>query len=157
MTLLWLEADGVLYVGVRYDRLGAINLVVADGDRIRLLHASAALGSATHVRKSGTTWSLAADFTWCCRNPASTSRREQLWEEEGWYASLGGVGVPGEFEYAVADADGAHVALSWVAPGNASILWPADLPEEQAAALTGPRPAEAAFDPQQWPRLEFDG
>jgi hypothetical protein len=155
---LWWRTDGtLLYVAVRREGAGSVNLVLAEGDAIRILHSSAALGSARYVRSAGTAWDLVEDFDWCCRVPGDPAAAALL-DDAGWTASPGTVGAPGDVEFAVRPGSaGMRVAVSSVGPDGRAVIWPGDLPGDQQEALYGPRPATALFDPDGWPRLVVGG
>jgi hypothetical protein len=137
--------------------MGAVNLLVAEGDRVRVLHSSAALGSALYLRAEGTDWTLRSGFTWCCRTPGDTAAREALLEREGWAASIGPAGSPGDVEFlVVTGGEEVRIAVSWVGPDGDAILWPAGLSGPEAEALYGPRLDEEQFDPPGWERAVGD-
>lgn len=152
--LRWLHADGFLYLGVRADAMGAANLVVAEGDQVRVLHSSAALGSAVYRRQEDGTWRLEHDFEWCCRSVSDAGSRGSLLENEGWVASTGYAGAPGHVEYRLMlGAPGLQVAVSYVSADGSVAFWPVDLPVGAREALHGVRRERAAFDVDTWVSL----
>jgi len=151
LSLLWLHADGALYVGIRHTVPGAVNLVMAQGGRVKVLHSSAALGSAFYGRQDDGTWVMEHDFDWCCRTAGDTEAMGALLVEEGWTATNGWVGVAGEVEYQVHVGTGdMRVALSWIGPDGAATVWPSDLAGVEREALYGLRADQEIFIPESW-------
>jgi hypothetical protein len=156
--LRWLHAAGSLYLGVRHDTVAAINLVVSEGDRIRILHSSAALGSAAYSQQDDGGWHLEHDFEWCCRRAADPAPRDALFAAEGWLASIGFAGELGEVEYRVAlGGRELRVAVSIVEEDGTVAVWPADLLPSEREPLYGPRRESEDFDPDRWMRLVTTG
>jgi len=151
--LLWLHADGSLFVGVLSDTIGAVNLVVAEDDEVRVLHSSAALGSASYERQDDGAWLLFHGFEWCCRSEADAEGRALLLTNEGWQASMGFSGVHGQVEYQLILGVGElRVAVSYVyADGSDSVaFWPGDLPAAAREPLHGVRRDSETFDVGTW-------
>jgi hypothetical protein len=156
--LLWLHGDGSLYVGFRHDRVGAVNLLVDDGERVRVLHSSAALGSAIHLPAGDGTWALDQDFDWCCRNVSDTEGLDGLWDDEGWVATIGYAGERGEVEFRVLLGEGdLRVAVSYVVTLDEVGFWPAGLPPEAREPLYGVREDVEVFTPDLWVPLVVGG
>ncbi len=143
----------VLYIGMRSARPAVANVLVAFPDETRILHSSAALGTATYIR-DGDTWRLRRDFVWACRDPGGSAsaraERSQFRESQGWIASTTFMGTPGETEYEM-DWDETAIAVSiLVAPTSdpgAVVSWPAGAGQN---ALPGPIPSIAEFDSSTW-------
>lgn len=151
--LLWLHADGSLYLGVLNDTIGAVNLVVAEDDEVRVLHSSAALGSASYERQEDGAWQLTHDFEWCCRSPADSDGLALLLADEGWQASMGYSGTHGQVEYRLMLGTGElRVAVSNVyADGSDSVAyWPEDLPAAAREPLHGVRRDPETFAVETW-------
>ncbi|MEN6370073.1 MAG: hypothetical protein ABFD77_10330 [Thermotogota bacterium] len=150
------HADGSLCVGVRAPEMGVGSLLVLDGETIRILHSSAALGTAEY-EPGENGWRLKTDFVWRCRSlgmsAAVLAERQRFLETDGWLASTSYMGVPGDREYRVTCVeDSVRVAFVWLPAANPSALvtWPADLTQD---AFPGPIPAVAHFDPGGWVKL----
>ena len=156
LTLMWLHDGDMLFLGSRHSRRGSVNLWVADGDRVRVLHSSAALGSASYQRQSDGTWQLEHGFDWCCRSGGDTESLDALWAAEGWVASIGTIGTRGEVEFRVDIRAETRVAVSWVGPTGDAVTWPADLPEAEAASLYGVPADIGSFHPEWWPLLQYE-
>ena len=67
--LQWIRSGKTLYVALRGHSLGAVNLAIANGDQLWILHSSAALGSVLYATNDER-WTLVHDFNWCCRKSA---------------------------------------------------------------------------------------
>jgi hypothetical protein len=153
----WVHAAGSLYVGIDGDEIGAVNLVLAAGDEVRMLHSSAALGSAVYVG-GGDGWRMERGFEWCCRSRTDDTDALALFESEGWTANIGFIGAPGEVEFRVAwPGHEARAAISSISPDGDVAFWPADLGEEARAALHGERQDLEQFAVETWPRIAPDG
>lgn len=156
--LLWLHADGSLFLGVRHDTVAAVNLAVCDDNRVRVLHSSAALGSAGYIRQANGDWRLEHDFDWCCRSATDSQSRDLLLASEGWLASIGFAGRPGEVEYRLVLAEGElRVAVSLIESDGTAAFWPPDLPAAARESLHGAREDQEAFATEAWMRVTLVG
>jgi hypothetical protein len=154
----FLQSGGYVYVAIAATEIGAANLLVAGGDVVRVLHSSAALGSARYEPDLGG-WTLTQDFDWCCRNVADDAERTALLAREGWQANIGYAGTSGHVEYQVLIEDGSPVALSYVLRDGTVAVWPADLDEAARRPLYGQREETESFDFDGWAtlRTRLDG
>jgi Tol biopolymer transport system component len=158
-TLYLKHADDVLYIGVKASERSVANVLIASGDDVRILHSSAALGTATY-RRDGDLWRLVADFVWRCQaveaSPQAVAARERFLEDEGWLASNVFMGIPDELEYRIRWSDEfAAIAVLVVpisAPG-AVASWPSDAGQ---SALPGPIPRQARFDVETWATISLE-
>jgi hypothetical protein len=152
MQLRFLQSGGYVYVGIAAAEIGAANLLVAAGDVVRVLHSSAALGSARYEPDFGV-WALTKDFDWCCRDVADVESRADLLAREGWQANIGYAGTSGHVEYQVLIEDGSPVALSYVLRDGTVAVWPADLDEAARQSLYGQRKETETFRFDRWATL----
>lgn len=154
----FLQNDGYVYVAIAGAEVGAVNVLLAAGDVVRVLHSSAALGSALYER-DGDAWVLVSDFDWCCRSGTDDTARTELLTREGWQASIGYAGEAGHVEYQVLMEDGSFVAISSVRRDGTAAVWPADLGEEARRPLYGAREELESFDFSGWAafRSRLDG
>ena len=153
----WMHAGGSLYVGIDGDEVGAVNLVLAGGDEVRMLHSSAALGSAVYVRENGAR-RMECGFEWCCRSRTDGTDAVALFESEGWTANIGFLGAPGDVEFRVSWSGGEdRAAISSIAPDGAVSFRPADLGDEARAALHGERQEREQFAVETRPRIVPSG
>jgi CubicO group peptidase (beta-lactamase class C family) len=151
----WLHADGDLYVAVASEDGGAANLVIAEGNRIRFLHSSAALGSAEYELADGQ-WMLARDFEWCCRRTSDAAEADALFDAEGWLANITYTGPPGEVEFMVEwPEEGALVAISLIPASGPVAFWPAWLDDPTREALYGVRQDVEVFGVDRWVTLRL--
>ena len=92
--------DGTLYVGLRTTSLATGSICIDRGDRIAVLHSSAALGTAIYAH-SANGWRLTRPFAWRCRNQADTAKlqaeRSAFLQEEHWLANTALTGTPGKW------------------------------------------------------------
>ncbi len=149
-SLHWMHSNDVLYVALESSAVGAINLAIATDDEVRILHSSAALGSALYTPGDGT-WKLSHGFDWCCRSATDDSAHLRLLDEEGWQANIGFTGDDGIVEYEVVlPWEGAAVAVSYLTDSETSAFWPTDLSSEAREQLVGPRSDDVTFNLDEW-------
>jgi len=154
--LHWMYSDETLYVALEGGDLGAANLAIATGDETRILHSSAALGSALYTRAEST-WLLTHGFSWCCRSTTDDTGRRALFDEEGRQANIGFAGDIGVVEYEVAVPwVGGLVAVSYQTETSDPAHWPTDLSADAEADLVGPLPEAEEFNLDEWYLLETD-
>ncbi|MDD4902919.1 MAG: hypothetical protein PHU43_10380 [Candidatus Bipolaricaulis sp.] len=152
-TLSFKYADNSLWLGIRAREMGVGNLFVLNQGRVRILHSSAALGTAEYT-PHGDIWRLTQDFVWRCRavggSEAAVAERRSFLESDGWLASTAYMGNPGDLEYQVLwDGEPLCLAVLWLPvsnPGTAT-SWPAAILQD---AIPGRIPAIAHFTPSQW-------
>jgi hypothetical protein len=91
------ERDGMLRVTVTGPRAGLASVCVSDGSRVRILHASAAIGEATYGR-SGDRWVLTSKFDFTLRDtrtgPPSEAAQQEFLASNGWVANASNAGAP---------------------------------------------------------------
>jgi len=140
----------LLYLAVKTLNIGAVNLAIQNEDQVRILHSSAALGSAIY-EKRGDGWHLTQNFSWCCRSTISFDESEQLFQDEGWLATIGYLGAPGEVEFQLVLPDGeVKVAVSNISADSSVSFWPEDLSQSAVEQLRGERNEFEDFLIDQW-------
>ncbi len=82
-----------LHVTVRAAKSGLASLCIGDEDRVEILHASAALGTAVYERE-GEAWRLRKPFQWSARQAASAEEKEGHFQSAGWLAGASNAGSP---------------------------------------------------------------
>lgn len=87
-SVAFLEDGGTLHVALAGGNDGIASLFLHDGDRVFVLHASAALGTAIFERDSGGHWRNTQDFTWEARQPDDAAAREAFRAKHGWLANV---------------------------------------------------------------------
>lgn len=83
-----LEDEAGVRVALAAGNDGIASLFVFDGERVHVLHASAALGTAVFVRDSGGHWRNTQDFTWEARQPDDAAACEAFRAKHGWLANV---------------------------------------------------------------------
>jgi len=158
LTLYAKHADGMLYIGVTVPERSVANVLIATPDRVRILHSSAALGTAVY-RQESDLWRLETDFVWRCRgageSPKADAERALFLETEGWLASTAFMGTPGELEYEIqwaAEFTGIAVLVAPVSNPEAVSIWPAGAAQN---ALPGPIPSDASFGVETWATISW--
>jgi hypothetical protein len=158
----FLVRDGsALYVGLRVPGRGLPSLALARERTIRVLHASASLGTAVYEPNDGR-WTASRTFAWQCRDgQTEEGERERFLEAEGWLATTMAMGTGGEAEYRLAAElwQGAHTRLALVVCQLAAgpptpCVWPARVADgtTDRTLLFGTCP-DLRFAPDTWGRL----
>ena len=152
-TLFMKHADGLLYLGIRAPEMGVGNLCIVRDGEVRVLHSSAALGTAIYEYVEDT-WQLKQDFVWRCRgrgfSSAAVEQREEFFETEGWLATISYLGTPEEMEYKVLlDEESLRMFYVYLPASNptAILSWPASVAQN---VIPGPIPLVAHLDLAQW-------
>jgi hypothetical protein len=156
--LLLLRHEDDLYLGIRAKGQAMIagNIFINRGDRITILHASAALGTAEY-RKDGEDWRIVRNFSWRCRRTDSgkeaMAERDAFFREEGWIASTSRMGTPEELEFRIQRAAGPlRLAMDFLRASDPTVKvpWPAALDDDCLKPTPGGLPTTLRFAPEKW-------
>ena len=94
-TVQLMFGGNLLYVGIRGPAAGTAHVCVGSGDEVRILHVSAAVGSALY-RQSGGAWTLQTPFSWSLRETGLTGApadaRTAYLRKEGWVGTVSRMG-----------------------------------------------------------------
>ncbi|MCP4425932.1 MAG: hypothetical protein GY803_15675 [Chloroflexi bacterium] len=156
--LFMMQDDNYLYLGMRSateEMIGA-NVFIADGDQVRILHTSAALGTAVYQQNSAV-WQQTQNFDWQCRNTgdgaAAQAQRAAYLQENGWLAANSRMGTPNELEcQIVLNGSSPRIAVSLFrssAPDE-RVFWPPTLYDATIQPNPGGLPDEMNFALEQW-------
>jgi hypothetical protein len=161
--LLLMQDGEFLYVGIRANETGTIagNVFIQHGDEIKILHSSAALGTAIY-KKDTDRWQQTQDFTWHCRTTSNSEsaqdERAEFLAEEGWLAANGWMGTPNELEYQIKIPDGDfRLAAVYIkaSPPYEKIPWPPQLIDDTILPTPGGLPDSFYFSSEQWIVLDL--
>ncbi len=156
-VLRLMHDEETLYLAVEGDEVGSVNVVVAAGGAVWVLHSSAALGSALY-QPGAEEWELSHSFSWCCRNRRDPTERLALLEEEGWQANIGFTGDPGIVEYQIGlPWSGAALAVSSIRDDADRGFWPVGLSSEEQGQLVGSPPDTRSYATEAWPIIMAAG
>lgn len=156
--LLMKYHEGYLYLGIRASAPGMIvgNIFVTHGDRVSILHSSAALGTAIYEKSTGHFQQI-QDFGWRCRSssnsPSAQAERDAFLKQEGWLANNSYMGTPQELEYRIAmPGESLRLAVTFTPVTDVSvrIYWPISLADDCTKALQGEFPKNMQFSPSTW-------
>lgn len=146
------------YLGIRSvtpEMIGA-NVFVADGEQVRILHTSAALGTAVY-QQNGDIWQQTQDFNWQCRDTgnseAAQAKRAAYLQENGWLAANSRMGTPNELEYQIeltSDLECIAVSVFRSSTPNERAFWPPTLNDATIRPNPGGLQKEMNFSPEQW-------
>ncbi|MCJ7716369.1 MAG: formylglycine-generating enzyme family protein [Anaerolineales bacterium] len=157
-----IKAKGYLYLGVNAiggEMVGA-NIFLQQGDTVKIVHTSAALGTAffEYIEES---WQLIQDFSWRCRNTgdsdADKEERVLFLEQEGWLAANSRMGNPNELEYQILITGQTQilaVSILRSSDPNLKIPWPANLEDDCIKPTPGGLPDTLYFSTEEWGVLE---
>lgn len=154
-----LRQDGSsLHVAIKGPRAGLASLCVGDDARVRILHASAAVGEATY-EKAGDHWKLTSGFEWKLRDSPRTGAPSQadvsqFLADKGWVANASSAGAPSRaFTIRLSDRI-RFVGITFLAIDEPMSVshWPAAMADDCRAlkVAQGYLPDTARFNPSAW-------
>jgi hypothetical protein len=156
---LLLHDENFLYVGLVSAKPGVGSLCVQGRTGVRVLHASAALGTAAYEEENGK-WRMTRGFTFTNRDtgnsPEALADRKKMLSTEGWFANTSVTAMP-EREYQI-PARGKKempLVLSFVTytPDEQKVFyWPATIADDcgDVELTSGFTEREYSFDPKRW-------
>jgi len=161
--LFLMHDQGYLYLAIRSNTPEMIvgNIFLSEGDKVRILHTSAALGTAVYQR-GVESWQQTQAFNWRCRrtdrSDAAQAERDTFLQDEGWVSINSRVGTPNELEYKI-QLSGRSIRLAAnllrsSAP-DVKVAWPPDLDDDCVKPTPGGLPAEMHFSPDRWAAIGF--
>ncbi len=156
-----LAAGEWLYVGLRGEGRGIASLCLAGDERIDILHASAALGTATY-RPSASGWRLERGFTWEMRDspasgPATPEQAEAFSRSHGWLGKANRHGSS-TWEFKIKrPAGGWRLGVNFLTVEPLAIAsWPGSMADDCALVrmAQGDPPPAARFAPERWSKID---
>ncbi len=156
--LLLLQNGSTLYLAIRSStpEMIASNVFIQHGDMIKIMHTSAALGTAIY-QKNETVWQQIQNFSWCCRTPgngeAVRSERAAFLEREGWVAAISRTGTPNELEFRIElQGESVQLAVNILRSSNPAekAIFPIGLDDDTITPTPDGLPAEMHFSPEKW-------
>ena len=160
--LLLMHDGGYLYLGVRAKPEPVTSICIDQGERVSILHSSAALGTAIY-EQGDAEWEMIQDFEWCCReitdSPQAQESRSERLEQNGWLASNGRMGTPEDVEFKIYMPEGQlRLAVTSIgAPDYEEIgWWPAEMTDDcrNPQIISGSIPEQAQFSVEDWMMLK---
>ena len=153
-----------LFIGVTSPGSGFVSVCLANGDSIRILHASAALGAVHYTRSdAGDFVPAEINFAYGMRNTALDARavgeRRAYFAQHGWVASTArmGGGHVQEVQVALKGITAAtRLAISYyLTSGEGSVMyWPDSMSStdgcDDLKLVRGYVPTRLRFDPSRW-------
>ncbi len=156
--LLLMQDNDYLYLGIRAvtpEMIGA-NVFVESEGQVRILHSSAALGTAVYQQNSDN-WQQTQDFDWQCRSTsnsaAAQAERAAYLQENGWLAANSRMGSSNELEYQIKWLNSPYriaVSMFRSSAPNERVLWPPTLNDDTIQPNPGGLSTELHFLPEQW-------
>ncbi|HYI07426.1 MAG TPA: hypothetical protein VEK57_00020 [Thermoanaerobaculia bacterium] len=149
-----------LFVALVGRRSGIGSLCTMNKDEVQVLHASAALGTAT-FKRDGTKWVSNRPFAWTNRDTsaseAAMADRKKFLDTEGWFANAQPVGSPKrEFQIRIGGRGEIPLTLGFmgfIRKGEFDLSsWPEKLPDGcgELDLAGGYTDREYSFDPETW-------
>jgi hypothetical protein len=150
-----------LHVVVTGPRAGLASLCAADDSRVRILHASAAIGEATYEPAAGA-WLLKSTFDFKLRDsrrdgPPADADRSQYFNVMGWVANASNAGNPRrEFRIRLAGLRFLGITFMTTDEPMAVSYWPSTVTDDctSVKVAQGFLPERAQFQPATWHRIE---
>jgi len=158
VTLRWSREE--LHVTVTGPRAGLASLCIGDESRVRILHASAAVGEAVYER-SGEQWVLKSKFEFKLRDtrtgPPTEAERAQYLSSMGWVANASRAGdVARAFTVHLSDRI-RFVGVTFLSTDEPMTLsyWPPSMDDgcREMTVAQGYLPDSAPFRPAGWHRV----
>lgn len=162
--LLLLQNGSTLYLAIRSGtpEMIAANVFIQRGDTIKILHTSAALGTAIY-QKNDTAWQQTQNFSWCCRKTgngeAVRSERAAFLERESWVAAISPTGTPNELEFQIElEGESVQLAVNILRSSNPDekVVFPVGLDDDCSLPTPGGLPSEMYFSPENWLNIAVD-
>jgi hypothetical protein len=161
---LFLMADkDYLYLGIRSNtpEMIAGNVFIQQGDEIRILHTSAALGTAAYAR-GPENWQQTQVFDWRCRrtdlSEAAQAERDAFLQDQGWISINSRMGTPNELEYQI-KVSGPTLRLAAnllrSSDPDLKVVWPGTLDDDTRRPTPGGLPPQMSFSPDQWAAIDL--
>jgi formylglycine-generating enzyme required for sulfatase activity len=156
--ILILQESDYLYIAMRAGSEMMIvgNVLINRGDRIDILHTSAALGTAVYIRE-GDTWRMESDFEWCCRSRIAggvgDEQRTLFFDEEGWLGINSYMGTLNEVEYQILlDGSEEFLAANYIYAEEPylKLVWPIGLEDGVALPVETGYPELLDFSLENW-------
>jgi len=150
-----------VHVTVTGPRAGLASLCIGDESRVRILHASAAIGEAAYER-SAERWVLKSKFEFKLRDtrtgPPSEADRTQYLSTMGWVANASRTGdVARTFTVHLAERI-RYLGVTYLATDEPMVLshWPASMDDgcREMKIAQGYLPDTAQFRPAGWHRIK---
>jgi len=155
--------DGYLYLGIQAATKDMIvgNVFINHNDEIKILHSSAALGTAIY-KKEGTSWKQDQPFSWRCRetgeSESAIKEREDFLITDGWVAANARMGTPNELEYKILVTEETfRIAVNFIegSKQESKNPWPIGLNDGVITPTPGGYPLEMSFNLSIWGVLRF--
>lgn len=160
--LFLLTSGEHLFLAIRSAGNGMIagNVFLSEGNRIMILHTSAALGTAIY-QEEGEIYRKIKDFSWCCRSKiddeASRIVREIFYTEEGWLGQNSFLGTVNELEYKIELGDQPDkMAVNFIHADDVGekMVWPVGLEDGVSLPSSAGFPDRIGFSVEEWISLE---
>jgi hypothetical protein len=127
-----LRRDGeVLHVSMEVQQRGIGSLLVQSGDRLWVLHASAALGTGVY-RRDGEAWRRVQDFEYRCRDAGDAACRAAFRARDGWIANVARGGADRRFELDLPHfGPSPRIAVTYlILEPESAVGWPATVDDD---------------------------
>lgn len=153
-----------LYVALVSSKPGMASICARGRTGVRVLHASAALGTAAFEPEKGK-WRMTRGFTWTNRDtgssPKAMEERQKMLSTEGWFATTSAAAsLQREYQIPIRGQREVPIALGFLSftPEEQKLYyWPEDLEDDCAdpGLAGGFTDREFTFDPSKWGVLEL--
>jgi len=144
--------------GTRRDALGA-NIFLQKGDNVRIMHISAALGTADY-EFDGESWSLIRNFDWKHRTVGNSeialAERQAYQELESWSAPNVYTGTTNHLEMQLDLGEGAYqIAVSLLRSStDLRFVWPDGVTDDTTKAFSDGLTETINLNPESWHQIQ---
>ena len=154
----WSRREDTVYLTVHGPNRGLASICVADGNVVRVLHASAALGEARYQREDDR-WLRRQPFSWSVRDsprtgPATEKVQKDYLAANGWLANSSHSGSA-QREFVIRAGGDARFAVTFLSTDAMTVsYWPSFDDDCRSLDLTrGDAGVTLRFDPARWKTL----
>jgi len=154
--LYLLQEGRTLYLAVSRSRPGLLgaNVFVNQGNIVRILHISAALGTAEYIRE-GDSWSLTRNFDWQHRtvgnSKAALEERAVYFDREGWSAPNAYTGTPNHLEMQIYLEPETRIAIHLFQSDTTDpFVWPPGLEDDTGKVFSNGLTPQLFLEPDEW-------
>lgn len=150
-----------LYLALDGKRNSIASIHLQEGTKVRILHASAALGDADYA-KSGEKWNPGKGFAWVCRgmndSPESLAEQAKFYGDNGWLSNTGPELTTREYKISKKILGPMAIALYGFEPEAVVVSLPLNVDDDalHAKLICGWQPEGLAFSPQTWVTFKLE-
>jgi hypothetical protein len=150
-----------LYLAMEGKKASIASIQLQQGDKVRILHASAALGDADYA-KAGEKWNPGKGFVWACRkmddSAESLAEQANFYKEQGWLSNTGPQATTREYKISKKVLGPMAIALFGFQPEGTVVSLPSSTSDDafHPKLIGGWQPEGLSFRPQSWVTFKLE-